>query len=73
VRALLQEALSRIPVYEERWLHQDESGLTLGDFQVLYALAEESESLGRIEIVETQEETDTRKRLTVAVKIRRLK
>lgn len=70
---VLQEAVSHIPMYEERWIHQIESGLTLGDFQLFYALAEESESLGRIEIVETQEETDTRKRLTVAVKIRRLK
>ena len=69
---LLEETVASTAIRQERWINQAESGMTLADFQVLHALAEKWESSGRIEVLETQAEQDTGKRLTLAIKFRRL-
>jgi len=69
---LLEELLSSTAIRQERWINQAESGMTLAEFQILHALAEKWESSGRIEVLETQADEDTGKRLTLAIKFRRL-
>ncbi len=69
---LLEEMVSTTALRQERWINQAESGMTLADFQTVYALAEKWESSGRIELLQTQVEEDTGKRLTLAIKFRRL-
>jgi hypothetical protein len=71
-RRLLEETLSTTAIHQERWINQAESGMTLADFQSVHALAEKWESSGRIEVLETQAEQETGKRLTLAIKFRRL-
>ena len=69
---LLEETVSTTALRQERWINQAESGMTLADFQAVRALAEKWESSGRIELLQTQEEEDTGRRLTLAIKFRRL-
>ena len=71
-RRVLEELLSTTAIRQERWINQAEIGMTLVDFQILHDLAEKWESSGRIEVLETQVEQDTGKRLTLAIKFRRL-
>ena len=69
---LLEETVSTTAIHQERWISQAESGMTLADFQIVHSLAEKWESAGRIEVLETKAEHDTGKRLTLAIKFRRL-
>lgn len=69
---LLEETVSTTALRQERWISQAESGMTLADFQAVYALAEKWDSSGRIELLQTQVEEDTGKQLTLAIKFRRL-
>jgi hypothetical protein len=71
--SLLRDLLSDTPIGSSRWIHHSESGLSLEEFQAVHALAEEWESVGRLEILETHEETETRRSFTDAIKLRRLK
>jgi hypothetical protein len=69
---VLAEFLARTAVGSSQWIHHAECGLTLDEFQALHALAEEWESMGRVEILETHEESETRRKFTDAIRLRRL-
>jgi hypothetical protein len=69
----LQDVLRTTAVGADRWVHHDESGLTLNAFQEALGLMEDWESTGLIEILDTREETETGRGLVVAVRFRRLK
>ena len=72
-RELAERRLEEIvsTMVADRWIHQRETGLTLPEFQVLHAAAEEWESLGRITILETREKALDRGPQTVAIRLQR--
>jgi hypothetical protein len=69
----LEEAFGKTAVGADRWVHHDESGLSLDDFQDALAMMEDWESTGRIEILDTREESETGRGMIIAVRFRRLK
>ena len=72
IQHALAEFFRSTAVGAARWIHHGESGLSLDEFQALRALAEKFQLDGRVEILETHHETETRRRLADAIRLRRL-
>ena len=72
IQRALNEFLTQVAVGSSQWMHHAECGLSLDEFQAVHRLAEKWQSQGRVEILETHAETETRRALTDAIRLRRL-
>jgi hypothetical protein len=72
IQRVLAEFLGSTAVGSSQWIHHAETGLSLEEFQAVRALAEKWQAVGRIEILETHREAETRRSLTDAIRFRRL-
>lgn len=72
VASHLAETYRRLPVGGRAWVRPDDT-TSLNQFQLVAAAAKMMQALGRIDILETKEDTEGDARLVGAIHFRRLK